>query len=161
MKPCIVDLSEAIKNIYDTFFDVLQTKHLTFKNLIGENFLVKIDQKALHQILSNLIDNSIKYTPPGGSIIISAQKENNFCRVFVTDTGSGIPEKDLNRVFERFYQVDKPSAKKLGGTGLGLAIVKHLIQAHGGVVAVKNNPSGGAEFSFTLPRPPLASTPST
>ena len=151
MKTSIVDLSEAVKSMYDDFCDLLKTKKLTFKNLIEETFFLKVAPKALKQILSNLLDNAVKYTPRDGIISISAEKENNFCYVFVTDTGNGIPEKDLNRIFERFYQVDKPSAKKLGGTGLGLAIVKHLVQAHGGMVNVKNNPSGGAQFSFTLP----------
>ncbi len=149
--PRVVDLSEVVKSIHDDFFDRLKTKNITFQNFIKAQYLLRVDQKALKQVLSNLVDNAIKYTPQEGIISISAEKENKYCRVSVTDTGSGIPEKDIPRVFERFYQVDKPNAKKLGGSGLGLAIVKHLIQTHGGEVGVKNNPSGGTQFSFTLP----------
>ncbi len=111
------------------------------------------DAEAVHQILSNLIDNAIKYTPEASIIRVSASPVDgkDFVQVAVTDTGIGIPEEDLPRLFERFYRVDKARSRELGGTGLGLAIVKHLTKAMGGEVGVTSVLEQGSTFWFTLP----------
>jgi two-component system phosphate regulon sensor histidine kinase PhoR len=116
------------------------------------------DTEAVYHALSNLLDNAIKYTPDGGKIIVSArvldqetEGESAFVEIAVQDSGQGIPEQDLSRLFERFYRVDKARSRELGGTGLGLAIVKHLVLALGGTVRVENVPDGGALFAFTVP----------
>jgi two-component system phosphate regulon sensor histidine kinase PhoR len=110
------------------------------------------DSEAVHQILSNLIDNACKYTPENGHVTVGAYPlDDNRVQVFVRDTGIGIPEEDLPRLFERFYRVDKARSRELGGTGLGLAIVKHLVKAQGGEVKVESTINVGSTFLFTLP----------
>jgi two-component system phosphate regulon sensor histidine kinase PhoR len=110
------------------------------------------DSEAVHQIVTNLVDNALKYTPEGGSVELGARPaEGGQVTVYVRDTGIGIPEEDLPRLFERFYRVDKARSRELGGTGLGLAIVKHLVRAQGGEVTVESSLNQGSTFSFTLP----------
>ena len=109
------------------------------------------DGEAVSQILSNLLDNAIKYTPAGGSIAAGARPAGRFVEVFVRDSGAGIPAEDLPRLFERFYRVDKARSRELGGTGLGLSIVKHLVGAHNGTVRVESRVREGSTFFFTLP----------
>lgn len=119
----------------------------------AEKAEVFCDAEAVHQILSNLLDNAIKYTPEGGTIVVGAEPapERDFVRLFVQDTGIGIPGEDLPRLFERFYRVDKARSRELGGTGLGLAIVKHLSKAMGGEAGVESQIEKGSRFWFTLP----------
>jgi two-component system phosphate regulon sensor histidine kinase PhoR len=109
------------------------------------------DSEAVHQILMNLVDNALKYTPAGGSVTLAARQATaNRVLIEVRDTGIGIPEEDLPRLFERFYRVDKARSRELGGTGLGLAIVKHLVRSQGGEVRVESVLNAGSTFSFTL-----------
>ncbi|MDD5155959.1 MAG: ATP-binding protein [Candidatus Omnitrophica bacterium] len=112
---------------------------------------IKADETRLSQVLINLLDNAIKYTPENGSVTISAAVSADALQIDVSDTGIGISDKDLPRIFERFYRVDKARSRELGGTGLGLSIVKHIVQAHGGQVWVKSEPGLGSTFSFTIP----------
>lgn len=107
------------------------------------------DKSRLKQAMDNLISNAIKYTERGKVQVIVEEGRNNG-KVIVRDTGIGIPEDDLDRIFERFYRVDKARSREVGGTGLGLAIVKHIIEAHGSKVSVKSVLGEGSEFSFTL-----------
>lgn len=111
---------------------------------------VQADQGRLEQVLLNLLENAIKYTPDNGRIRLFAEENGEFIRVSVADTGIGIPFKDLPRIFERFYRVDEARTREQGGTGLGLAIVKHIVQLHGGDVAVSSETGKGSVFSFTL-----------
>jgi two-component system phosphate regulon sensor histidine kinase PhoR len=109
------------------------------------------DSEAVSQILGNLLDNAIKYTPAGGRIAVGARPDGRFIEIYVRDTGIGIPPEDLPRLFERFYRVDKARSREMGGTGLGLAIVKHLVASHGGTIRVESRPGEGSAFCFTLP----------
>jgi len=115
---------------------------------------VLADEEALRQILDNLIDNAIKYTPEGGSVGIACRltRAGDAVSVEVSDTGIGIPRDDLPRVFERFYRVDKARSRELGGTGLGLSIVKHLVQSIGGQITVDSRVGVGSQFTVLLPR---------
>jgi two-component system, OmpR family, phosphate regulon sensor histidine kinase PhoR len=117
-----------------------------------EDATVWCDSEAVSQILSNLLDNAIKYTPAGGRITVGGRPEGEFVELFVRDTGMGIPPEDLPRLFERFYRVDKARSRELGGTGLGLSIVKHLVAAHNGVTRVESRVNVGTTFFFTLPQ---------
>jgi len=109
------------------------------------------DEDALNHILDNLVDNAIKYTPAEGTIQLHWWQADGSCVIEVRDTGIGIPETELPRVFERFYRVDRARSRELGGTGLGLAIVKHLTQAMGGSVAASSEVQRGSTFTITLP----------
>lgn len=111
---------------------------------------VLADRGKLEQVLINLLDNAVKYTPENGTVTVSAKAEEELVEIAVTDTGIGIPPKDLPRIFERFYRVDAARSRDEGGTGLGLSIVKHIVQLHGGNVAVASTPGKGSTFSFTL-----------
>jgi two-component system, OmpR family, phosphate regulon sensor histidine kinase PhoR len=112
---------------------------------------VSCDPEAVSQILSNLLDNAIKYTPEGGDVAVGAAPDGDTVKFSVRDSGCGIPEEELPRLFERFYRVDKARSRELGGTGLGLSIVKHLVLAHGGQVWVESRKNEGSTFWFTLP----------
>lgn len=116
-----------------------------------EDAVVCCDSEAVSQILSNLMENAIKYTPEGGRISVGALAQGPMVEFFVRDTGVGIPDEDLPRLFERFYRVDKARSRELGGTGLGLSIVKHLVAAHNGATRVESRVHEGSTFSFTLP----------
>jgi two-component system phosphate regulon sensor histidine kinase PhoR len=108
------------------------------------------DEESLEQVLDNLIDNAIKYTNAGGTITVRWGAEGERCRLEVEDTGIGIPQAHLPRVFERFYRVDRARSRELGGTGLGLSIVKHLVQIMGGSVSVSSRLGKGTTFTVEL-----------
>ena len=110
------------------------------------------DAAALEQIVTNLLDNAVKYTDAGGRIHVGVEGDERSVRVRVQDTGIGIPEADLGRIFERFYRVDKARSRALGGTGLGLAIVKHIVHSLGGEISVESALGRGTTFSFSVPR---------
>ena len=109
------------------------------------------DPAKLHDVLRNLVANAITYSPEQSAIAIEAWRSDGRIAMSVSDSGPGIPEDDLPRVFERFYRVDKSRARDPGGTGLGLSIVKHLVGLHGGEVHVENRAEGGAMFTVSLP----------
>jgi two-component system phosphate regulon sensor histidine kinase PhoR len=116
-----------------------------------ENIVIRGDEEALRQILSNLVDNAIKYTPAGGAVTVACRLDGAMAVIEVADTGVGIAAEHHGRLFERFYRVDKARSRELGGTGLGLSIVKHLAQAHGGTVAVESQVGHGSRFTVKLP----------
>lgn len=112
---------------------------------------VRADRGRLKQVLTNLIDNAIKYNRETGTVTIAAVARERDLLIEVRDTGIGIPKSDLSRIFERFYRVDKARSRELGGTGLGLSIVKHIVESHGGAVWAESEWGKGATFWFTLP----------
>jgi len=113
------------------------------------------DEEAVSQILDNLVDNALKYTPEGGSVRVGWDQADARTFVRVEDTGIGIPEQDMSRIFERFYRVDKARSRELGGTGLGLSIVKHLVQAMKGSVQATSQLGQGSSFTVMLPAAPV------
>ncbi len=115
-----------------------------------KELLVLGDKERIRQAISNLIDNSIKYTDEGGTVEIGCSELKSSVRIFVRDNGSGIGKEHLARIFERFYRVDKDRSRSVGGTGLGLAIVKHIVEAHNSKVEVKSELGKGSEFGFVL-----------
>lgn len=130
-------------------------KAITLISEIQDDLLVDADQEAVYQIVTNLVDNAVKYTPPGGTVAISTvdNDDDEHISVSISDTGVGIPLADLPRIFERFYRVDKARSRESGGTGLGLSIVKHLVEAHGCRITVNSVFGKGSTFTFTLPKP--------
>jgi two-component system phosphate regulon sensor histidine kinase PhoR len=117
------------------------------------------DEEAISQILDNLVDNAVKYTPEGGQITVGWRDEEGLVVLEVADTGIGIPEHDLPRIFERFYRVDKARSREMGGTGLGLSIVKHLVQAMSGTVSASSQVGWGTTFQIRLPRASIDDRP--
>lgn len=111
------------------------------------------DRDRLAQVLSNLLDNAVKYTPEGGTVTVTLAREGEAWTIRVADTGIGIPPAHQARIFERFYRVDKARSRDMGGTGLGLAIARHIAQAHGGGISVSSSPGKGSAFTLRLPAP--------
>jgi two-component system, OmpR family, phosphate regulon sensor histidine kinase PhoR len=118
----------------------------------GGKRLVLGDKNRLKQVVENLIENALKYNKEEGSIVVQLALDKNSAFISVVDNGLGIPEEHRERIFERFYRVDKDRSRAIGGTGLGLAIVKHIVQAHKGTVEVFETPGGGSTFRVTLQR---------
>ena len=144
-------LQSVVGKVFDDFKTRAEAKTVTLTN---STFGVKVNADAvrLEQVLSNLVDNAIKYGRTGGRVTIGARSAaDGKVEVFVRDDGPGLPADSLERVFERFYRVDKGRSREQGGTGLGLAIVKHIVQSHGGTVWAKSEPGKGTTFYFTLP----------
>ena len=152
MHPENVALEGAVRQTLQLLELASEEKCVTMESLgLKELPEVWADRGRLDQVLMNLLENAVKYSKNGGKVSISGALEGDMVRVFVRDTGIGIPQKDLPRLFERFYRVDEARSRERGGTGLGLSIVKHIVQVHGGGVTVQSIPGEGAEFSFTLP----------
>lgn len=112
---------------------------------------LKGDRKQIEQALVNLLDNAVKYTEPGGTVTVKGKRDGTEIHLIVSDTGCGISEEHIPRIFDRFYRADKARSREMGGTGLGLSIVKHVAQAHGGRVEVDSSPGHGSTFRIILP----------
>jgi two-component system, OmpR family, phosphate regulon sensor histidine kinase PhoR len=150
-------VNELLGEVVDTIRPIAQKKNIEIRQeLASAGAEIFCDSEAFCQVVSNLLDNAIKYTPANGAITAGAfpirlDDGSEWVEFMVRDTGMGIPAEEQNRLFERFYRVDKARSRELGGTGLGLAIVKHLVRAHGGEVRVESDFGHGAAFYFTLP----------
>ncbi|MCU7498155.1 MAG: two-component sensor histidine kinase [Ignavibacteria bacterium] len=143
-------LNEFLDSVLQELLPLAEDKKLSLKLVpIREDLKVYGDKMRLKQVLVNLIGNAIKYTDEG-TVELSAEEEENLVRIVVRDTGIGISKRDLPRIFERFFRVDKDRSRTAGGTGLGLAIVKHIVEAHGSTVDVMSVPGIGSQFSFRL-----------
>lgn len=151
LRPEILSPLTVLQEILADDEQALQAKQMTTTLSIPAEMKVFMERAALKQILGNLIDNAIKYSPSGSQITVYAERIGDFCKITVADEGIGIAAKDLPHIFERFYRVDKARSREAGGTGLGLSIVKHLVQAHGGTVGVTSQLSHGSQFFFTVP----------
>jgi two-component system phosphate regulon sensor histidine kinase PhoR len=148
---------EAV-NVYDLINDItgelepgLQENHIDLEISVPENLNLNANPVLMYSIFRNLFDNTLSHA--GGNLTIRLEKyleDSKFYYFSYSDTGMGVPEDDLPRLFERFYRVDKGRDRKSGGTGLGLAIVKNAVQFHKGDISVKNRNGGGLEFLFTL-----------
>lgn len=146
-----VDISLLVGNIINEVALELEEKHITVVNSLKPKIQLRGNYSLLYSIFRNLMDNSIAYAGTDIRINISCFREDeNFYYFSFADTGVGVSPEHLNRLFERFYRVDKGRSRKLGGTGLGLAIVKNSVIIHGGTISAKNNQGGGLEFVFTL-----------
>lgn len=146
-----VDISLLVGNIVNEVSLELEQKQITIVNSLKPKIQLRGNYSLLYSIFRNLMDNAIAYAGTNIHIHISCFREDeNYYYFSFADTGVGVPPEHLNRLFERFYRVDKGRSRKLGGTGLGLAIVKNAVLIHGGTISAKNNQGGGLEFVFTL-----------
>ena len=147
-----VDLNEVVKSSYESLRRKISEKNLQVEINVKEGIPgIKGNRFLLEQMLINLIDNAVKYTPERGRVTISAYSEDSNINLEISDTGIGIPKENLNRIFERFYRVDNTRSRKLGGTGLGLSIVKHIAIIHNGKIDVESEVGKGSRFLITLP----------
>ena len=112
---------------------------------------VRGDRNRLAEVLLNLLDNAVQYTPPGGQVTVRARAVEGAVQITVSDNGIGIPQADQERIFERFYRVDVARSREVGGTGLGLSIAKHIVEAHGGQLWVESTVGQGSDFHFSIP----------
>jgi len=112
---------------------------------------VNIDSRRIGEVLRNLLENAVAHTGQGDTITVVARQLDKLVEISVTDTGEGIPDKDLPNIFERFYRVDKSRTRATGGSGLGLTIAKRLVEAHGGQIEIQSEPRKGSRFAFTIP----------
>jgi two-component system phosphate regulon sensor histidine kinase PhoR len=146
-----VNLSALVEKVFADLHSKADNKDMTLMNELPE-LAANGDVNRLDQVLANLVDNAIKYGRASGCVTVGGKKlDDGKLEIFVRDDGPGIPPEALDRVFERFYRVDKARSRDQGGTGLGLSIVKHIVQAHGGEVRAESVLGQGATFYFTLP----------
>ena len=149
--PEVVHLRSVVSDVITSLAARASTRSIVLDNQVASEAKVFADVRRLEQMLTNLVDNAIKFNREGGHITV--RHENSLRdRIYVEDSGEGIPAQHLPRLFERFYRIDRARSRKLGGTGLGLAIVKHLARAHGGDVAVESTLGEGSIFVIELPR---------
>lgn len=147
-----VTLPDAVRSCYAHHRTAAESRQIALNTQPSDPAVrVLADEEGVRQILDNLVDNAIKYTPPGGQVAIGWRVSDSVAVIQVRDTGIGIAAKDLPRVFERFFRVDVARSRQLGGTGLGLSIVKHLTQFFGGTVDVASEPGVGSTFEVRLP----------
>ncbi len=148
-----IALDKVIADCETLYCDQAAAKELELDfQLPKTSIWVRADEDGLRTILDNLVVNALQYTPPGGRVTVRVRGEPATAVLEVEDTGAGIAPRDQQRVFERFYRVDKARSREVGGTGLGLAIVKHLTQAFGGQVGLSSEPDQGSRFQIRLPR---------
>lgn len=153
--PSIVDVRGVLMTVLSRMRRVARKKEITLQwKRFGKaaQYTVRGDETQLTSMFTNLIDNAVKYTPPGGRVEVIGGSEDSEIVIRIADTGIGIPEGKLSRIFERFYRVDRARSKATGGTGLGLSIVRHVAENHGGRVTVESTPGEGSTFTVRLPR---------
>jgi len=146
-----VKLTNLVDEIVTSLSSMASAREISLKNDVSPDATVRADHKRLEQMLTNLIDNAIRFNRRGGSVTVSNQMAGDRHLISIADTGEGIGPKEMGRVFERFYRVDRARTREVGGTGLGLAIVKHLARLHGGEVSVESELGVGTQFTIELP----------
>jgi len=146
-----IKLNSVVRSLVDQLRAQAEDAHVTVVVDVPVDFIVYAQRDQLEQVLWNLIDNAIKYNRRDGQVRIRAQKTPEGSEIVVEDTGIGIPHEHIERIFERFYRVDKARSRAKGGTGLGLSIVKHLVESHGGRVWVQSEWGIGSRFGIVLP----------
>ena len=146
-----VELTEIVRSAAETFTEQAGAAGLTMTLSAPEKIWVNGDGDRLRQIVRALIDNAIRYTPWGGSIVAAVEHDSGNAKVSIRDTGIGISPQDRSRIFDRFYRSDKARSRVSGGSGLGLAIAKALVDAHGGQIGVESTSGVGSTFWFTIP----------
>jgi two-component system phosphate regulon sensor histidine kinase PhoR len=146
----VVEISDLLQETADRFRNIAP-KYLLRVEVLPDLPPVRVDRGKISLVLRNLVANAVKYSPDGGTVVVSAARDGNRIVICVRDEGIGIPEESLQRVFERSYRVGRPEGSAMRGSGLGLAIVRRIVESHGGEVRVESRPGQGSEFFFSLP----------
>jgi signal transduction histidine kinase len=144
-----VPLSELTKDVVELYRYVAEEKNIMVDAHVADDLFVRADPVRIRQVLGNLLDNAIKYTPNGGRVEVTAELMGNGLAIHIMDTGIGIPTADISRIWDRLYRGDQSRSQK--GLGLGLSLVKAIVKAHGGEVDVQTEPGKGSTFTFFLP----------
>jgi signal transduction histidine kinase len=144
-------LSALVSELYEDSEVLAEHKHISVTLKKNTPITIVGDRLRLRQLFLNLIDNAIKYTPEGGAVTLQVERQNGSALFEVADTGIGIPPEEIDRIFDRFYRVDKARSRELGGTGLGLSIAKWIAELHRGSITVVSEPHKGSTFSVRLP----------
>jgi signal transduction histidine kinase len=151
-EPEVLDAAAVARESWALLADRAEHRQVEFETEVEPGAeRVYADADAFRTVLSNLLDNALRYTPPGGTITLRARRDDGGVRVSVKDTGAGITSEHLHRIFERFYRADSARSRDEGGTGLGLAIVKHLVEAHEGKVSAESAVGRGTEIVVWFP----------
>lgn len=149
-----INFTSLFNRVIDRF-DLSKSQNVSFKRLLVEEAVfVEIDQDKITQVLDNIISNALKYSPEGGQVTFTTSYKDEFLLISVKDEGMGIPRDKVEKIFERFYRVDKARTRQLGGTGLGLAIAREMVEAHGGRIWAESEEGKGTTIYFTLPYDP-------
>ena len=151
MEPAALRLDALISEALSQMRPQAERHHVALRVGGAAPVTALADRDRILQVLTNLVDNAIKFTPEGGIVEISLVASAAEAVVAVSDTGRGIPADDLPRVFDRFYRVERSRSREAGGTGLGLAIARHIVEAHGGRISAASQVNAGSTFTFTLP----------
>ncbi len=146
-----IRLADVVGEILTSLSSMASARDITLSNDIEPSAVVRADKKRLEQMLTNLVDNAIRFNRSGGSVNLAYERLPDAHHIFVSDSGEGIVPEQIHRIFERFYRVDRARSRDVGGTGLGLAIVKHLARLHDGEVTVESELGVGTKFTISLP----------
>lgn len=146
-----LDFDKLVRNLLEEFDELFKAKGVELKSATIQNTPIYGDPESLKRLVTNLLQNALRYTEPGGSVEISVESTPRYAKLKVTDTGIGIPADSLPRIFDRFYRVDKSRSRSAGGVGLGLSIVKAIVDAHKGKMEVQSKVDAGTVFSIVLP----------
>ena len=144
-----VNIRNLTESVFESLKEMAEKKDVQLNNKVPEDVVMLADHRRLFQALNNLIENGIKYG--GECVCVSAEKNEEEIDICIEDDGPGIPPESCERIFERFYRIDKARSREMGGTGLGLSIVKHVTQLHAGTARVESTPGNGARFHLTFP----------
>jgi len=145
-------IAKLLDEVMPGFKSQAKKKAVEIRNELPPTLEIVADRSKIEQVFTNLVNNAIKYNKENGSVSIYSEQLGDKIKIVVEDSGSGIPAKDIPRIFERFYRVDKARSRELGGTGLGLSIVKHIIELHSGSVGVQSTEGLGSKFWFAIPQ---------
>lgn len=151
IEPSEVDVALAIEQACVTILPLAELNNVEVNFDLPNDLIGFVDETQFLQLVRNLVDNAVKYTHPGGRVDVSAAGRAGEIIITVTDTGIGIPKGEVDRIFDRFYRVDKARSRRIGGTGLGLTIVKDIVEAHEGKISVETRLGKGSTFRVTLP----------
>lgn len=151
-----IDINQLTQDIFEQLEKIAHSKHTSLSIRLRTTqpgpVWVKADPQRIEQVMTNLIENALKYGNENGQVMVSLDEEKKHILISIRDDGPGIPPEHLSRIFERFYRVDKSRSKERGGTGLGLAIVKHILNAHKTKITVMSKVGKGTTFRFKLER---------